>query len=656
MAGRRCALLATLTLALLSDGPVRGTSEAPFGFVEADPVTFTWAKAQAEGLAVQVLNNTTTDLPVQIHLSDLGFRTTSGPLSNSNAVSVTTGATAQLAEEGSTLAATLPRGTVTTILIRARTAAPPLSPGMYPSRGYAVLSVSGGSPGVAIHRRIRIGHAIPIPPQPLVQELRATGFRLARPFPVWRCSGCTIPLAAPSNAPAADTLLGVLHGKRRGFARVVAGENQDDGGTARLRLLIETAGPAGEYSGVVQLGEPDDKKTAVALTVDVKDEVLVPLVVLMFGTWAALKIKRYLGVLRSMWALREREAKLALTFGASQAAFADAAGHQPYAGYSIAAPFIAEQKTLVNDLGDLERASGLGIDTGGAAYKAVLKSFDRLENIAKDWGVFASSLAKVDSMLARLRVAAEGLPATTGDVRPRVVEAVAPLLTKPSPGALVDHERHVAAVMKALAFGDTWLTLASEVARDWEWATSLRATHPNDPKLDRALGLLAAAAHELRDATDAEDLAAHKTDLDIDAVEAILASIEPRPPLRTTVKNISLVEGFRHLNLDDLLNIDVSTARTQTRRVPEDHAERLAFYRAQQKRWDRRIGLVAFAIAMLAGLNSYYFDKPFGSLSDYVGLLLVALGTRAAADAVGATLEWFGARHAPNAQAPGPRV
>jgi hypothetical protein len=51
--------------------------------------------------------------------------------------------------------------------------------------------------------------------------------------------------------------------------------------------------------------------------------------------------------------------------------------------------------------------------------------------------------------------------------------------------------------------------------------------------------------------------------------------------------------------------------------------------------------LIACAIAILTGLQKFYFDKPFGALGDYVNLLLVGLATRAAVEAVATAFDWY---------------
>ncbi|MBC7911585.1 MAG: hypothetical protein H7Y30_13845 [Pyrinomonadaceae bacterium] len=76
-------------------------------------------------------------------------------------------------------------------------------------------------------------------------------------------------------------------------------------------------------------------------------------------------------------------------------------------------------------------------------------------------------------------------------------------------------------------------------------------------------------------------------------------------------------------------------------KAPADDAARQEFYAAARNRWDLALALIAFAIALLTGLNTYYFDKPFGSLQDYVGLFLWGAGTKVAVDTMSAALQWL---------------
>src|SRR5579872_4942892 len=62
----------------------------------------------------------------------------------------------------------------------------------------------------------------------------------------------------------------------------------------------------------------------------------------------------------------------------------------------------------------------------------------------------------------------------------------------------------------------------------------------------------------------------------------------------------------------------------------------------------------AFILALITGLNTMYFGKPFGTLADYAGLFIWAAGTKATLDIVLAIADNFGIGITPPSSAPAP--
>ena len=74
--------------------------------------------------------------------------------------------------------------------------------------------------------------------------------------------------------------------------------------------------------------------------------------------------------------------------------------------------------------------------------------------------------------------------------------------------------------------------------------------------------------------------------------------------------------------------------------VPVDDAERVRYYQRALRRWDSRFACLAFAIALITGLNQFYFgQKPFGSLLDYLTILIWGLSVKVALDVLNGGLE-----------------
>jgi hypothetical protein len=76
----------------------------------------------------------------------------------------------------------------------------------------------------------------------------------------------------------------------------------------------------------------------------------------------------------------------------------------------------------------------------------------------------------------------------------------------------------------------------------------------------------------------------------------------------------------------------------QSLEVPEVVAQRIARRIANT---GRALTALAIVLAVLLGLRDYYFDLPFGSLKDYVGLVLYGTGTKLALDLVHTSMQHF---------------
>ena len=76
-------------------------------------------------------------------------------------------------------------------------------------------------------------------------------------------------------------------------------------------------------------------------------------------------------------------------------------------------------------------------------------------------------------------------------------------------------------------------------------------------------------------------------------------------------------------------------------------ARRVQLLRGRIARSDFAVTSLAFVIALITGLNTYYFGKSFGNLADYATLFLWAAGTKATLDIVVAVTSALGHRIGP---------
>jgi hypothetical protein len=204
-------------------------------------------------------------------------------------------------------------------------------------------------------------------------------------------------------------------------------------------------------------------------------------------------------------------------------------------------------------------------------------------------------------------------------------------------------------VAAARQFASLWLVVADAVLENWARAGKLLKrwiTERDRQDIEDAQGTLGAVAHALRTATTLDDLVERRAKLEVADAERTLARIGTERPgageEKTTRVILRKVQDLEAKGIED-----VFLARARGPSDIQNPEQRLVHYTTLQRRWDSRVQWVALVVAVLTGLKTYYLDKPFGTLGDYVGLFVVALGTRAAADAISATLDWYGARAAP---------
>jgi hypothetical protein len=250
----------------------------------------------------------------------------------------------------------------------------------------------------------------------------------------------------------------------------------------------------------------------------------------------------------------------------------------------------------------------------------------------------------LDRALAAVRDAANHLPVSPGDPPPQILETLPPLLTELRFDTLDDYEEGHKSVGRAVLFAQTWAAQARQVSLDTSWRDRLvDQVENNEPlkiKLGEASAELAMATHGLRSAGTAEDLTTHETAKHIITAEHALAEISDS--LRRGVQAFDIQGNVMRWDRVESALIDPRTSIGIPKRPPpDDHATRLAYYRRKQTQWDWGMTAFAFLIALLTGLQKLYFDKPFGTLADYVALFLLALGTRAATETLSVALEWM---------------
>jgi hypothetical protein len=182
-------------------------------------------------------------------------------------------------------------------------------------------------------------------------------------------------------------------------ARIVGAVRSDSGGWAQVKwkprnngnagLIVDNPPKAGTYSGDLILFDP---AKPLNLTVNTKDIVLWPLLVICLGIALAFWARHYTGVLRITLGLRVREAQIGPNFRDAKQLFDRVAGGKAFATYSIDADLKKERQEVLGNLSTVERSLGTSLDDQNPAYRAATDGLNAIEGVVALWPTFANAL------------------------------------------------------------------------------------------------------------------------------------------------------------------------------------------------------------------------------------------------------------------------
>lgn len=484
---------------------------------------------------------------------------------------------------------------------------------------------------------------------PLIEQATIHAYRML-PFTslLW-CNECDVPLKSEFRSETTSirkgTLLGVLKREQGGIATVLwTGQTGGSAGGALL-LPLEVAGisHAGQYKGQLKLNPASEKAGNVDLTLNVADFVLWPILVVAFSIWLSLRTQRYINVERLLWKLQEQEAALGVLFRESQRDFALAALDSPYASYSIAASITENRRRLREQIAALRASSSLTLDQTSETYKSIIATFKSLRELSAIWVAFAGDLRALETALKTNGDVGKPPPGVNDNL-PGLLASYAELLI----GREITVEQFLALqqdVRNAAMAATLWFTLKNRIEKDKELLAQLKA---NEDKLtEESKAKLKSTALTLREVlgrlwvaktvTELTDLIMSGGDLDLTerSLRAIAGEIDDQ--IHQPGGTLSMTS-----TLHDLQSLsDAFTPISDKSDAPAGDAERERYFATAIRRWDTFMAWLAFIIAVLTGLNVYYLGKPFGTIKDYVELLLWGIGTKIVVDTMSMALGWF---------------
>jgi len=484
-------------------------------------------------------------------------------------------------------------------------------------------------------------------PQSLVSSVK---FIAHRALPELACDTQTgeIPLASNTASGSPSHVVGYLQGNHH-IVTVRWTETKPaaaDGSKSAIAVLqFDQLPHGGSYSGDIYLSDEHGADKKVNITVDSKDYIFWPLLVVAIGVGAAWLAKRYVGVLRITWGLRKIEAELGPKFDTSQQKFAATAGNAPYATFSIAKDLAAQRETIRINLNTLEGGFKWSI-VGDQTYKDTVKLIQQVQAWIAQWPTVATTAAAFKKALDAASATidpAHMVPPNGNKGIPRVIKngeqliSGEPLVCSAIPQLIKDLMDYTALIGTWQDANQRALLVSSEYL---ELVNATQAGSEESEKLEPLWSKLVAVWTELwwEVKADAFDVG-ENTDL-----SEVLQALEglKHPAKRKVYKG----DLFGLVNQNSVAAHSAKIAQvvvgSYTLSFPSDDKRRIEFLERLIKSSDWTLIIFAFIIAVLTGLNSSYLgDKPWGTAHDYIDLFLWAAGTKVGLDLITAITDKF---------------
>lgn len=491
-------------------------------------------------------------------------------------------------------------------------------------------------------------------PQPDVSKLTMVACRFVPFMPIW-FARAKVPLRRSDFLPSGDSMpipIGFVQRDGGGRATVLWQRTDPGAGQHPSIAMIKIARlpHSGKYDGDVSFNSEDNKTGVVSLSVIARDIVIWPILVLIVGIYIAFKAKRYLGVLRITWNLRQQEAALGEQFRDAQEQFAKAAQGTSFAAYSIAED-VAEQREKIRKLLNAVESSPWSTDvTNNSDYKQAVTAFQTLQSQLAAWGHLGPELSaladNLDSLVSNVVANLVTLP-TNSSEEPVVVTQTRGLLTgEKVAGADLDSLR------KSMAD-------ASAMCRAWDAANQraknvtagLAALQKRTDLNDAQREVLSAVKNQMvgvwihlwkaEDIAGVTSISANGSDLD--SAEISVARIYSVTEQPERIFGFSPDRAFTLMSLQAIAPSSFA-ALSDMNHLPANDNRRFDVLARSLHYGDRGSVILAFVIALLTGLNSNYLGKPFGTLQDYITLFLWGAGTQATLDILASVLNKFSVR------------
>lgn len=508
----------------------------------------------------------------------------------------------------------------------------PLTPVNAPTRaggysGFLVVNQAGQKSPQMIQIRITGTTGAP-----MVSRLTFTLTRVVPFLPVFLSLRAPVLMSAGALPPAEDGLYGTLSNDAGGWIGLRRGGEWADG---RALFEVYPAPPSdGAYKGDVSFASGADK-SVISLTVLVRDFVLWPILVIGVGTWLAYLVKRYLGVLRITWSLRQQEAETSEAFAKSQAQFRRDTDGKAYATYSIAGPVKAMSDDVLARAKKLEASVFTSIDDRNPDYATATDEMQKLSAAVAQWATTGGELNKLaDGVVAAQRASAQAEIEEGVEVSgpPKFVERAGELLRGKPLRTLAELDELRKNVADVSAVAGAWAEAVQNVSGITATFHSLDLKGDDAKAIHSMLVDLWGNLWSVNTAADLESL----TKFD-GPIQQATNKVNAAKPVETRPYSFTL--GLTNRNLLRVADLDDLLTKGAEMPAAVSDQKRAELVRHKIQIGDREAAAFSFVVALLTGLNTYYIGKPFGTVGDYVTIFIWAAGTKAVLDVLSGVLD-----------------
>ena len=245
---------------------------------------------------------------------------------------------------------------------------------------------------------------------------------------------------------------------------------------------------------------------------------------------------------------------------------------------------------------NLIRLSGNALDQNNAAFTTVTTRINGARTLPRDWSAFGVALRQVDKQRTDLE------SVSPGNVKVEPPPALAVELLRLETGRPLQTIEGLPALSARV---DTAISTAASWRAAWDRAERLKR-------------IVAEADHEA-----------------VERAQAVLWESETMAGVRSATDQID--ELVRRLAGGG--HVPEQSGVAQRESVGTDSSVLLSPEAVSIRRKDALAIVVAVAIAVLGGMNAFFFGKPFGSVGDYAAVLAWALTASIAVDLASLALD-----------------